>query len=162
MFKVPEPHKTRYQPIGCTEAINCNHGPETLQRVSFKSAPQRRRDALRERFAITVDFAAWYDHFLLSEEVREYFGFIAKGETYRLRFLPMGLRHSVELAHFTTLLLLDFDHDCASEAYIDNVRFVGSYDEVKKADKLSLNGHVLPTLNSTRFRSQPQTTKSTT
>jgi hypothetical protein len=135
MFKVPEPHKRRYRPIGWTEAINAHLGPNTLQRVNFKSARQRRRDALRGRYAITLDFAGWYDEFLMDEAVRDFFAFVAKGETYRLRVLPMGLRHSVELGHFTTLLLMDFDHNCAAEAYIDNVRFVGSREDVLAAAK---------------------------
>jgi hypothetical protein len=131
MRKIAEEAKKRFRPIGWTRDVN-EAIPEFVG-VNFRSAYERRQAALKGFFGITLDFAGWYDQFKYKGAVKRFFCFSHNGKRYRLRSLSMGQRHAVAIGHLTTLRLLDFPMDCDYEAYIDNVRFVGSREEVLRA-----------------------------
>jgi hypothetical protein len=70
---------------------------------------------------------AHYPSFGLGEEVRDFYAFLYRGELWRFKVLPMGLRHSVAIAHTATRMLLNYDmKGVHAEPYIDNIRFVGN------------------------------------
>jgi hypothetical protein len=128
IFKVAELAKRRFRLIGWTKNIN-DVWTEVLS-VVFESIRERHEAVWRGDYAITVDFKSWYDQFQLHALIRAYHTFLVGSDAYRLCRLPMGQRQSVPIGHYTTLLLLDQTVAAHTSAYIDNVRFVGSREDV--------------------------------
>jgi hypothetical protein len=125
LFKHPEPAKKRWRSI--QDCMDVNAGTELEQRTAFATILQRHAAVLNGKYVIDLDAAAYYDQFPLGELVREYFAFVHNKKKYRMRVLPMGLKHAVWIAQSATRQLLNFDMAVSVyvEPYIDNVRFVG-------------------------------------
>jgi hypothetical protein len=121
-FRVPEHAKGRWRAI--QDPILANRLTAKDSKVTFTSTHERHAAILKGRWAIDHDWAAFYDQFELSPEVSEYFSFRHEGKTFSMRVLPMGLKHSVSVAHTATLQLLNFAPRSFVEAYIDNVRLI--------------------------------------
>jgi hypothetical protein len=130
IFPVPEVAKDRQRIIKHTADINDLYDRDTLMGTKFLSR-QTLIDSVRKgRFAITLDFAAWFDEFELGEKVKWYFGFTFRGKTYVLTRLAMGQRQAVDIAAAATDLIMDFP--CVGvhkDAHVDNVRFVSDDKE---------------------------------
>jgi hypothetical protein len=130
MFVVPEPAKRRFRPIKHTYVANEVIGKETLQKITFPSKAEICDLVHKGDCFIALDFAAYYDQFLLHPDVAHRFCFRKGNRFFRLNTLPMGIRNAVECASCTTARILDFSRASATEAIIDNVIFVGKTDEV--------------------------------
>jgi len=129
VFTVPEEWKRRFRIIEACHGVNDN--TELEQRTAFTSIFERHAAVLNGRWVLDLDASAYYDQFPLAEEVRRYFGFLKNGRRYRMRVLPMGVKHAVWIAQTATRQLLNFDIPSTvyTEAYIDNVRFVSDSKE---------------------------------
>ena len=135
VFTVKELFKLRERLIEHPWNINAAT-KENVPVTKFLSQLERHNALLfaDESSAADLDASAWFDQFEVDETVRNFFCFEHNGRWWRLRVLPMGLRQSVAIAHAATRQLLNFDHDgVLAEPYIDNVRFVGPPDLVRKA-----------------------------
>jgi hypothetical protein len=141
VFEVPELAKSRFRVIQHTKDVN-TYLPDALP-VSFTPLADRRRLVHMGSHGAELDFMAYYHHFELSPEVRNYHCVrvrMADGSTklFRMTVAPTGQKHIVHLGCATTDLLLDFDHQSiASDSQIDNVLFVGSAEDVATMFKLS-------------------------
>jgi hypothetical protein len=84
------------------------------------------------RFALCLDFAAYFDQFELASEVSDLLCFRKGSDAFRLRRMPMGQRHAVGVAQSATNVLLSFAFPAgvSAQSCIDNVRFVGSREGV--------------------------------
>ena len=134
VFTVPEEWKRRFRIIEACHGVNDN--TELEQRTVFTSIFERHAAVLNGKWVLDLDASAYYDQFPLAEEVRRYFGFMKNGRKYRMRVLPMGVKHAVWIAQTATRQLLNFDIPSSvyTEAYIDNVRFVSdSKDDLLNA-----------------------------
>ena len=140
MFTVPEIHKKRHRPIKYTFEANEVFGKDTLRKLSFPSKKDICDFVLAGSHFAAFDFAAYYDQFIYDEQVGKFFCFRKGKKIYSLRTLAMGQRQAVEIAQSATELILDFpERRCkAVRATIDNVIFVGSYDDVVHDSKIFL------------------------
>jgi hypothetical protein len=125
--RVPEHAKRRFRAIQHPKVAN--HVTAKPEPVNFASTAERHSAILRGQFVLSLDFAAFFDQFLMKEEVRDFFAFHALGKVARMKVMPMGLKHSVGVAQESTKQLLNFKSSVYSEAYVDNVRFV--HDDVE-------------------------------
>lgn len=131
MFLVPEEHKARWRPIKWTFMANEDLGPETLVKNHFPSKSTIAGLVNAGDFALSLDFAAYYDQILLSNSVGQRFCFRnGKGEFFALNTLAMGQRQAVQIAMACTMQLLNFPRRSRTEVVIDNIIFVGSREEV--------------------------------
>jgi hypothetical protein len=126
-LRVPEHAKRRFRAIQHPKIANDR--TEKPEPVRFTSTNERHAAVLRGKFVLSLDFAAFFDQFLMSPEVRKYFAFTVRGRTACMRVMPMGLKHSVGVAQAATLQLLNFPTEVYTEAYVDNVRFI--HDDVE-------------------------------
>lgn len=127
LFPVEEPAKTRRRCIKHTRDINDFFGKDTLQKVTQPTRTQQSVQSGSGPFAITLDFAAWFDQFPLHEQIGTRMCFKSGQNTYRLCRMPMGQRQAVEVAQGATNVLLSFTlpQGVSTQSCIDNVRFVG-------------------------------------
>lgn len=139
-FTVVEGAKHRRRPIEHTADINSHF--RFVPSVRLPSVEQVCQVAGTYECGAIFDFAGWYFQFKLGEAVRPWFCVGASEPTdarvAALTCLPMGMRHSCALAHFVTILLVRetirrVDGRVKAQAYIDNVRFVGSVADVSDA-----------------------------
>jgi hypothetical protein len=122
-FLVPEHPKHRWRFIQNPKEANKLTAQDV--KVNFTPFYDRHNAVLKGKYSIDLDWAAFFDQFELSDEVSEYFSFtVEDGTVYSMKVLPMGLKHSVSLAHTATRQLLNFGPSCYVEAYIDNVRLI--------------------------------------
>jgi hypothetical protein len=138
IFPVPEVQKHRQRIIKHTADLNDLYQRDTLMGTKFLSRQSLIDSVRKGRFAITLDFAAWFDEFELGERVRCYFGFTFKGRTYVLTRLAMGQRQAVDIAAAATDLIMDFP--CVGvyrDAHVDNVRFISDDGEALVAAVLT-------------------------
>ena len=136
-FLVPEHAKGRFRAIEHTKTIN----EQTVadEKVQFTPFYDRHNAVLKGKYAIDVDWSAFFDQFKLSEDVSPYFSFVVDGgQVYSMNVLPMGLKHSVSIAHTATQQLLNFNPSSYVEAYIDNVRLVSDDREALIRDAATL------------------------
>lgn len=132
VFTVPEVLKGRQRVIEHPMEVNDAY-PE-IDHVEFLSFQERHEAVLKGDTVADLDFSGYYDQFGLSRKVRRFYSFKAHGATWQMKVLPMGMRHSVAVAHLSTLHLLNFDAPGVFiEAYIDNVRFIGKREDVARA-----------------------------
>ena len=123
VFLVPEHAKRRWRFIQHPRLANMLTAQD--DKVTFTPFYERHNAVLRGRYAVDLDWAAFFDQFGLSDEVSPYFSFaVSGGAVYSMKVLPMGLKHSVSIAHTATMQLLNFGPSSYVEAYIDNVRLV--------------------------------------
>ena len=127
--KVPEWAKERWRII--QHPVDINERTDLEARTTFASIAERHLAVRKGAYVLDLDAAAYYDQFPLAPAVREYFAFKHAGGIYRMRVLPMGLKHAVWIAHTATCHLLNFDRpeSVYVEPYIDNVRFVSDSKE---------------------------------
>lgn len=131
VFKVPEPAKNRWRPIKHTYLINEVLGKDSLPPCHMAT----KRDIVNMVHSgshfISLDFAAYYDQFELSEEVSHRICFKKGNKFYRVCTLAMGQRQAVPVAARTTAMFLDIP-GCRSttNSVIDNVIFIGSEEDV--------------------------------
>jgi hypothetical protein len=130
MFPVLEFAKQRWRPIKHTFVVNEALGKDSLEPCPLPSKSDICKLVRAGDVLIQLDFASYFDQFVYSEEVSRRFCFRHKGEFFRLCTLAMGQRQAVEVAMSATELMLDFEKTSKALAYIDNVIFVGSRDEV--------------------------------
>jgi hypothetical protein len=127
VFTTAEPAKERERLI--EHPIDINDATiGDLEKTTFLPQEERHNALLLGDDTVTVDAdcAAWFDQAGLAQEVRDFFTFMWKGQAWRLKVLPMGMRHSVAIAHTATRQLLNFDWGSVwVEPYVDNIRFSG-------------------------------------
>jgi hypothetical protein len=136
-FKVPEHPKSRWRVIQQPKRANKMTAKDA--KVKFTPFYERHSAVLKGKYAIDLDWSAFFDQFELSDDVSEFFSFrAADGRVFSMKVLPMGLKHSVSVAHTTTLQLLNFGATCYMEAYIDNVRLISDDKEALLRDAATL------------------------
>jgi hypothetical protein len=128
LFPVPELSKGRRRLIKHTKAMNDRFGKETLIGIKLIRAQDLRATVHNGRFAITLDFSAWFDQIPLNGVERLFHCFPFEGQWYRLTRLPMGQRQAVDVASTLTNMLTSFErsHSIDVCTYIDNIRFLGN------------------------------------
>jgi len=154
IFFRPEQAKERSRVIKHTKAFNDAFGRETLLGTTLLNTKQNTRAVHHGEWAVTLDMSAWFDQFALGEDVSPDFCYMFKGKWHELKRLPMGMRQAVDIAHTAMEILtsfktgpsvLAFSTSSASspsslssspsssvrkDKYIDNVRFLGTREEV--------------------------------
>ena len=124
LFYVIELMKLRRRGI-CEPWINAIISHAMLQGIKLPTRAEIRKFLFGHNSATTLDAAAFYDQFQLSESVRAFFVFEYNGKQYALNVLPMGFRPAADIAHLTAQALLDITQQQYSRAYIDNFIFTG-------------------------------------
>ena len=132
-FTVPEIHKRRHRPIRDTVDINQTWDKSSLVGIKFPSKQDICNLVLDGSHFAAFDFASYYDAFAMEEGICDYLCFRKGNKYYKSTRLAMGQRQGCDIAQTTTQFLLDFPgRRCKTiYAYIDNVIFVGSPDEVR-------------------------------
>jgi hypothetical protein len=134
VFCVPEWHKNppRRRKVAHPAEVNATLGRETLRKLSIGSRLSIRQGAFEGEHVVTVDGTSFFDQFPLTDDVGLNFCFRTQnGDTYCLSALPMGQRHSSEVATSLMRLLADFERPHVRiDIATDNVRFVGPYDAI--------------------------------
>ena len=132
MFTVTEYFKKRFRPIKHTREINDVFGKESLRKCKLVSKDQICHLVNKGSHFAQFDFMAWFDQLKYGPGVGEFCCFRSEGKFYCLDRLAMGQRQAVEVAQAVTEYLLDFpERRCVAHAVIDNVIFVGSFDDVR-------------------------------
>jgi len=133
LFTVLELFKQRYRPIRETIDFNNTFGKETLLNITFPTKKDICNMVLDGSHFAAFDFSAYYDQFEYKNGIGNYLCFRKGNKYYKTNRLCMGQRHACQIAQTTTLFLLDFpDRRCKTVyAYIDNVIFVGSEENVR-------------------------------
>ena len=131
-FTVPEVFKYRHRPIRETVDINKTWDKSTLIGIKFPNKHDIAGLVNKGTHFAAFDFSAYYDQFEYKNGINEYLCFRKKNRYFTTNRLCMGQRQGCDIAQATTLFLLDFpERRCKTAyAYIDNVIFVGSYDDV--------------------------------
>ena len=131
MFTIPEFLKRRRRVIKHTKPFNDHYDKDTLLGIKLIRAKALSGTVHDGKFAIHLDFSAFFDQIELDEELRSWFCFKCNGQWYSLCRLPMGMRQAVDVAQTVTDLLLDFDRpgSVRVDSYVDNVRFLGDDKE---------------------------------
>ena len=132
-FTVPEYFKKRFRPIRETGDINRTWPKSSLMDISFPQKEDICNTVLHGTHHASFDMTGYYDQFPYQNGISEYLCFRKNGKFYKTNRLCMGQRQGCQIAQTTTLFLLDFSsRRCKiAYAYIDNVIFVGSYEDVK-------------------------------
>ena len=140
MFTVVEPHKKRLRPIKYTYEANDVFDRETLRQLTFPTKKDICNFVLAGSHFAAFDFAAYYDQFTYDPKVGRFFCFKKGKKYYCLNKLAMGQRQAVQTAESATTLILDFPgRRCkVVRSVIDNVIFVGSYEDVLHDSKIFL------------------------
>jgi len=136
LFPHAEPFKKRRRLIKHTKAFNDFYGKEVLEKINLLHGRELIQSVHDGRYAIMMDFSAWFDQIGLDEDVRDYFCFPHNGKWYRLTRVPMGMRTAVDVAHTATQLIASFPlaNGVRCDIYIDNIRFLGdNRDDVIRA-----------------------------
>lgn len=131
-FVIPEHFKMRYRSIRETADLNSVFGPESLCGIEFPKKEDICNLVLEGSHALALDMMAWYDQFSYTKKVSEYLCFRKGNRYFRQNRLCMGQRQGCDIGQTTTLFLLDFEGRRCKKvyAYIDNVIFVGSKEDV--------------------------------
>jgi integrase len=125
LFTVKEPRKKRRRIIKHTFAINAMFGKETCRRVRFPHTRALWNAVFRGKYALSFDFAAFFDAIALTEEISYRHCFRVGDRYFRLLTLPMGQRQAVEVAQAITDIARDVGVEAVfSDSCIDNVRFI--------------------------------------
>ena len=137
-FTIPEDFKARFRCIRETKDINDTFDKSTLCGIEFPKKSDIAKSVLQGSHVAVFDFAAYYDQFAYSTEVSEFICFRKGNRYFRTNRLCMGQRQGCDIGQTTTLFLLDFDRKCKAMAYIDNVIFVGSREDVLRDSEIFL------------------------
>jgi hypothetical protein len=82
---------------------------DTFDNVLSAKTPEAQQ-AASGQFALTLDFAAYFDQFPLNEANRRRMCFRSGGKVWAVTRMPMGQRHVVAVAQCATNVLLSFAH----------------------------------------------------
>lgn len=136
-FAVAEWAKLRRRRVVNPKTVNMRFGRDTLEALDLPSRTTVRNVAFKGEYSCCVDAASFFDQIGITDDVGRYFCFRdAKGDTLCLTALAMGQRQSTHIATALMRLVCDFEHDGVSiDIATDNVRFVGSKDDVFRAVK---------------------------
>ena len=131
-FTIVEFFKQRYRPIRETVDINATWAKDTLMKLTFPSKQDICNMVLGGTHHASFDMAAYYDQFAYENGISEFLCFRKNGKFYKTNRLCMGARQSCQIGQMTTLFLMDFPtRRCKiAYAYIDNIIFVGSREDV--------------------------------
>jgi len=131
VFAVPEFFKNRRRPIKNPAAINETLGKDTLMTLDMATKCSIIELVLKGNFAISFDFASYFDQFSLNKDIANLQCFRKGKKIYRLCSGAMGQRQMVEVAHTATKKLADVPgRESVSEVIIDNVIYVGERDQL--------------------------------
>ena len=134
LYTLAEVSKRRRRRIGHTVSINGKYGKDRLQQMRQPTRRQQLRQALFGSHSVSLDFAACYDAYELPTGIQLCCCFRVGRDVWCLTRLPMGQRQACEVAQSATDKLLAFDKPkCEAQSLIDNVRFVGSPDDIVAA-----------------------------
>jgi hypothetical protein len=135
LFAVAELAKARRRAIKHTKVINDRFDKATLVPALLPTRAAQSQQAASGNYAITLDFAAWFDQFELAQPIQTRMCFRSGGKSWALTRMPMGQRHAVAVAQNATNVLLSFPlpDGVSTQSCIDNVRFVGPKEGVVKA-----------------------------
>lgn len=91
--------------------------------------------ATQTNWGMVADIAAWYQHLALPDPQR--FVFQYKGRLWSPTAIPTGASYCPQLAHtiacaIAAVAIRRAQVDVAHEVYIDNFRFLGSFDDLTK------------------------------
>ena len=139
-FVVPEDFKMRFRAIREPRAVNAIFGKETLLGIEFPRKHEICDLVNHGSHVAAFDFASYYDQFLYDFDVSRFFCFRRGQRYFRTHRLCMGQRQGCDIGQTTTLFLLDFEGRRCKKvfAYIDNVIFVGSKEDVLHDSKIFL------------------------
>lgn len=131
VFCVPEIFKNRKRVIKHTKWFNEQYGKESLEGLKLLRAKELVRSVYAGKYAITLDFAAWFDQFEYDDLVSLWHCFPAFGKWYRLTRLAMGQRIAVDVAHTASEVIASFKMPggVRCDIYVDNVRFLSNNRE---------------------------------
>jgi hypothetical protein len=133
LFGVLEIEKERTRSIKHPEEINASITDEMLGETHLPLLEEQLAQARDVEYAEELDAAAFYDGWLVSEEMSKMQAFMSEGECYVYTRLLMGVRYAVAFAQLAmTLLAREATRGLSAtwQANIDNVRFAGNKDEV--------------------------------
>jgi hypothetical protein len=132
---VAELAKARRRAIKHTKEINERFDKTTLVPALLPSRTAQSQQSASGKYAITLDFAAWFDQFELAQPIQFRMCFRSGGKAWALTRMPMGQRHAVAVAQGATNVLLSFPlpTGVSTQSCIDNVRFVGPREGVIQA-----------------------------
>jgi hypothetical protein len=135
LFAVAELAKARRRAIKHTKEINDRFDKATLLPALLPTRAAQSQQSASGKYAITLDFAAWFDQFELAQPIQTRMCFRSGGKSWALTRMPMGQRHAVAVAQNATNVLLSFPlpDGVTTQSCIDNVRFVGPKEGVVKA-----------------------------
>ena len=78
-------------------------------------------------YAAALDMKCWFYQFAIDMQLGRRCGIMYKGQKYRMRRLPMGLKHAVYVAQAVLRCLADVKIEgVTASMYIDNVMFAGN------------------------------------
>ena len=128
IFCVPEIFKHRKRVIKHTKWFNEQYGKASLEGLKLLRAKELVRSVHAGKYAITLDFSAWFDQFEYEKEVSLWNCFPALGKWYRLTRLAMGQRIAVDVAHTATEVIASFPlpGGVRCDIYVDNIRFLSN------------------------------------
>ena len=132
LFTIMEFFKKRFRPIRETVDFNKVFGKDTLLDIVFPSKKDICELVLHGSHFAAFDFSAYYDQFEYENGISNFLCFRKGNKYFKTNRLCMGQRHACQIAQTTTLFLLDFPGRRCKKvyAYIDNVIFVGSKEDV--------------------------------
>jgi hypothetical protein len=108
LFAVAELAKARRRAIKHTKEINERFDKTTLVPALLPSRTAQSQQSASGKYAITLDFAAWFDQFELAQPIQFRMCFRSGGKAWALTRMPMGQRHAVAVAQGATNVLLSF------------------------------------------------------
>jgi len=126
IFKVPEDSKLRWRVIKHPVDFNSFYGRDTVQQTGNTTRRRARQAILESECCIDMDLAGFFDQLRLDDDASWFQVFCSGGKLFRNLRVPMGGRHSTQIATAVTQVLLDFDTRGVRVDYCtDNVRFAG-------------------------------------
>ena len=133
-FAVPEPKKHRWRPI--FETMLNPTAKLNIQRhaLQYPSRLERRQQMRQKRWALHLDFAAWFDQISLSTNVAPYFVFrtstpVKGNSLFFLKRLPMGATFAPLVAQYITWGIVEpFTRQASIEVatMLDNIRIASN------------------------------------
>lgn len=102
------------------------------------SITESKQDMMELQGSATLDFSAWYTHFELPYDSRQYFCFRFRGRFYRITTAPTGARGLVFIANsITRAIAMESVSRCTitpvARWFLDNIKFSGCETSVTEA-----------------------------
>jgi len=135
IFGVPEWTKNRRRRVVNPVSVNDAYGRDTLPPLFLPSRKQIRDVAFHGTHVCCLDASSFFDQFPIHDDIGLNFCFRDKrGILWCLSALAMGQRHASHIATALMRIVCSFAHpDVAVDIATDNVRFVGSRENVARA-----------------------------